>query len=108
MENSSPSLQFPSSPLQEPLNLTRQLPTPIPPEDFDFDTDEIRSLASDDLYQHRPNRWRGSPDKWLQYTAEERTLVRSLDDLRRRDLGVHLYNAYALKRDQRRVGVQVY
>jgi len=72
---------------------------PLLPDEFDFDTDEIRSLASDDLFENRPNRWRGKPARWMQYTAEERHLVRALDDAKRRDLGVHLYNAFALKRD---------
>lgn len=46
----------------------------------------------------RRNRWKGSASTWHQITEEERGLAASLDELRNRDLSVHLYNAFALKK----------
>ncbi|OLN84319.1 hypothetical protein CCHL11_05891 [Colletotrichum chlorophyti] len=63
----------------------------------DLDTDEIRSVDSDELYNTRPNRWRGNKSTWRAYTQEERLLYHSMEELRNRDLSVHLYNAFALK-----------
>ncbi|KAK6429212.1 N-terminal acetyltransferase [Oleoguttula sp. CCFEE 5521] len=45
----------------------------------------------------RGNRFPGSASTWRHYTAEERALAASLDQLRAEDLSVHLYNAHALK-----------
>ncbi|PQE04267.1 hypothetical protein CJF31_00004204 [Rutstroemia sp. NJR-2017a BVV2] len=60
------------------------------------------SSPSDSTYTSpsppRANRWRGPPRTWQQLTEEERGLAASLDELRNRDLSVHLYNAFALKR----------
>ncbi|KAJ8070325.1 hypothetical protein OCU04_000705 [Sclerotinia nivalis] len=46
----------------------------------------------------RRNRWKGPASTWHQITEEERGLAASLDELRNRDLSVHLYNAFALKK----------
>ncbi|KAI9051893.1 hypothetical protein LZ554_004149 [Drepanopeziza brunnea f. sp. 'monogermtubi'] len=46
----------------------------------------------------RPNRWHGPPSTWTSLTEAERELAASLDALRNGELGVHLYNAFALKR----------
>lgn len=64
----------------------------------DIDTDEVASVASEDLHEHRPNRWRGPPASWRELTREERTLWRSMKQLQDQDLAVHLYNVFALKR----------
>ncbi|KAK2590021.1 hypothetical protein QQS21_012299 [Conoideocrella luteorostrata] len=64
----------------------------------DLDTDEIASVTSEDLYENRPNRWRGAKSTWRTYTKEERTLWRSMRQLVDQDLAVHLYDAFALKR----------
>ncbi|GJC84932.1 hypothetical protein ColLi_07770 [Colletotrichum liriopes] len=66
-------------------------------ESWDLDTDEIRSVDSDELYETRPNRWRGKRSTWYNYTQEERLLYRSMEQQQNRDLSVHLYNAFALK-----------
>ena len=47
---------------------------------------------------HRANRWPDAPSTWLSVTAQERGLASSLDALRDRDLSVHLYNAFALRK----------
>ncbi|QSZ31059.1 hypothetical protein DSL72_000620 [Monilinia vaccinii-corymbosi] len=46
----------------------------------------------------RGNRWKGLPSAWQRITGGERGLAASLDELRNRDLSVHLYNSFALKR----------
>ncbi|PQE08976.1 RNA polymerase i specific transcription initiation factor protein [Rutstroemia sp. NJR-2017a WRK4] len=60
------------------------------------------SSPSDSTYTSpsppRANRWQGPARTWQQLTEEERGLAASLDELRNRDLSVHLYNAFALKR----------
>jgi hypothetical protein len=64
----------------------------------DLDSDDIASVASDELHAHRPNRWTGAPSTWRNLTKDERMLWQSVARLRNEDLGVHLYNAFALKR----------
>lgn len=66
-------------------------------ESWDLDTDEIRSVDSEELYETRPNRWKGNKATWNTYTQEERLLHRSMEQVRNRDLSVHLYNAFALR-----------
>ena len=45
----------------------------------------------------RPNKYRGPASTWRNWTAPERELAASLDQLTARDLSVHLYNAFKLK-----------
>ena len=68
---------------------------------WDLDTDEIASVASEDLYENRPNRWTGPKSTWREFTKEERLLWRSMQQLVDRDLAVQLYDAFALKRQGR-------
>jgi hypothetical protein len=56
-------------------------------EEFDQDSSE----------EERENRFTGPASTWRDYTADERGLIASLDQERAGDLGVHLYNAHALK-----------
>ncbi|KAM3516281.1 hypothetical protein MY11210_000040 [Beauveria gryllotalpidicola] len=65
---------------------------------WDLDSDEIASIASEELHENRPNRWRGSKATWRYVTDEERMLWRSMKQLQDEDLGVHLYNAFVLKK----------
>lgn len=67
----------------------------------DLDSDDIASIASDELRAHRPNCWTGPPSTWRNFTKDERDLWQSMERLRNEDLGVHLYNAFALKRQGR-------
>lgn len=46
----------------------------------------------------RENRWNGPASTWQQITEEERGLAASLDELRNRDLSLHLFNAFSLKK----------
>ncbi|KAK3335306.1 RNA polymerase I-specific transcription initiation factor [Cercophora scortea] len=67
-------------------------------DEWDKDTDEIRSMDSDELHETRPNRWTGNPATWKTYTQRERQTYAAIEGVRRQDLSVHLYNAFALKR----------
>jgi hypothetical protein len=59
------------------------------------------SPSSDDTIS-RPNRWRGPGSSWQTLTEPDRQTWRALENVRRADLGVHLYNAFALRRGFRR------
>ncbi|ENH61512.1 hypothetical protein FOC1_g10016329 [Fusarium oxysporum f. sp. cubense race 1] len=65
---------------------------------WELDSDEIASIASEDLHEHRPNRWTGAKSTWRTLTEEDRMLWQSMKQIKDQDLAVHLYNAFALKR----------
>ncbi|KAI4198065.1 MAG: hypothetical protein LQ350_005506 [Teloschistes chrysophthalmus] len=46
----------------------------------------------------RPNKYHGAASTWRDWTASERQLAASLDQLQAKDLSIHLYNAFWLKR----------
>jgi hypothetical protein len=71
-------------------------------DDWDRTTESINSESSDELYNTRPNRWRGAKSTWRDRNREERAVYDGLEALRRSDLAVHLYNAFALKNGPRR------
>ncbi|KAK3905078.1 hypothetical protein C8A05DRAFT_13079 [Staphylotrichum tortipilum] len=52
----------------------------------------------EDEDETRPNRWRGHPSTWLGWTERERGVCTALENVRGRELGVHLYNAVGLRR----------
>ena len=81
------------------------LPRDESPE-WDKTTASIASLSSDDLYESRPNRWRGPASTWRTFTHEDRSVYEALEARRRGDLAVHLYNAFALRGKRRRIGNQ--
>ena len=64
----------------------------------DKDTDEINSIASEELHETRPNRWSGPPTTWRRYTRPERNTFQSLETTRSQDLSIHLYNSFALSK----------
>ncbi|KLU92969.1 hypothetical protein MAPG_11912, partial [Magnaporthiopsis poae ATCC 64411] len=74
---------------------------PAETSDWDLDTDDVRSVSSSDLYEARPNRWRGPRSTWRQLTEADRLDYDALVSLRNQDLAVHLYNAFVLKRRRR-------
>ena len=71
------------------------------------DSDRDRS-ASDPPDPTRPNRYRGNKNTWKQWTVSERNIQRSLEQLRARDLSIHLYNAHALELRAQRLRAQRY
>ena len=46
----------------------------------------------------RPNKYHGPPSTWRDWTAADRQIITSLDQIRAKDLSLHLYNFYCLKR----------
>ncbi|RYP13412.1 hypothetical protein DL767_010770 [Monosporascus sp. MG133] len=63
------------------------------------DSDEYE--PSSDSGDERPNRWHGPPSTWQQMNSEEIDTIAALNELRNRDLSIHLYNAFALKQRHR-------
>ncbi|RYP75426.1 hypothetical protein DL769_003820 [Monosporascus sp. CRB-8-3] len=63
------------------------------------DSDEYEPLS--DSGDERPNRWHGPPSTWQQMNSEEIDTLAALNELRNRDLSIHLYNAFALKQRHR-------
>lgn len=49
----------------------------------------------------RPNKFRGPPSTWRNWTAPERDIVAGLDQLQAKDLSVHLYNSFKLRQSNR-------
>ncbi|KAK4178106.1 hypothetical protein QBC36DRAFT_210196 [Triangularia setosa] len=68
----------------------------------DLFTSSIASAASDELHERRPNRWKGNPSTWRTWTNNERKTWESIENVRKADLSVHLYNAFALKKGIRK------
>lgn len=94
-EPPSPSayLEAPSS--QSLITDTQPFASQSPPvkdiaANGDFSSDQ-------DSQDERENRFPGPANTWRKYTADERSLIASLDQERANDLSVHLYNAHALK-----------
>ncbi|KAH6651206.1 hypothetical protein F5144DRAFT_638898, partial [Chaetomium tenue] len=56
---------------------------------------------SDRLHETRPNRWRGHPSTWKTWTERDRRTWLALENARKEDLAVHLYNAFAVRRGLR-------
>jgi hypothetical protein len=65
--------------------------------EYNVSQDDNESVSEESDFV-RPNRWTGAPSTWLSITEQERGVAASLDELRNRDLSIHLYNAHALKK----------
>lgn len=57
---------------------------------------------SDEDLRTRSNRFTGHPQTWNRYTAADRQIALSLEQIEQANLAAHLYNAHALKRRVRR------
>ncbi|KAF2270894.1 hypothetical protein CC78DRAFT_5554 [Lojkania enalia] len=77
--------------------------TQISDDDFHVyhDNDLYIDDNSEDDSEPRPNRFAGKPSTWREYTAADRHIAASLDQLESGDLAAHLYNAHALRRRAR-------
>lgn len=64
---------------------------------------EEYSDQSEPLQASRSNKYHGPKSTWRSWTASERGLAESLDQLTAKDLAVHLYNVHALKKRARKV-----
>jgi hypothetical protein len=63
-------------------------------DDYIPDSDESDDSNDED---ERPNRWTGPPSTWQQLNSAEIDTITALNEIRNRDLSVHLYNAFALR-----------
>jgi hypothetical protein len=70
-------------------------------DDNSGDEDEGSELLSDEE-PSRPNRFTGKSQTWRGYTAADRQIAASLEEMESADLAAHLYNAHHLKRRVRR------
>lgn len=68
--------------------------SPIDSEDVGASDEDSPQVATP---PSRPNEYRGPPSTWRNWTAPERELATSLDQLGAKDLAVHLFNAVRLK-----------
>lgn len=67
-----------------------------------YETDSLApSGSSSDDESPRPNRYYGPLSTWRTWTRHDRREVAALDTIRARDLSIHLYNSFALKRRAR-------
>lgn len=64
--------------------------------------DDYEPSGSSGSESDRPNRWDGPPSTWQDMNREEINTLTSLEEIKNRDLSLHLYNAFALK--ERRQG----
>lgn len=71
--------------------------SPTSPSDIQTYLDKY-PFASEPSYFTRPNRHHGPPSTWRFWTADDRAVADSLDIIRARNLSIHLYNAFDLKR----------
>ncbi|KAK8008530.1 hypothetical protein PG991_011081 [Apiospora marii] len=60
-------------------------------------SDEYEPSTDEDGH-NRPNRWDGPPSTWQDMASQEIATSVALEEIRNRELAVHLYNAFALKR----------
>lgn len=61
-------------------------------------SDEYEPSSADEDGHNRPNRWDGPASTWQDMASQEIATSVALEEIRNRDLAVHLYNAFALKR----------
>ncbi|KAF2273722.1 uncharacterized protein EI97DRAFT_435889 [Westerdykella ornata] len=73
--------------------------------DAEDEEDEVDDESDQDAHAAgglRPNRFVGKASTWRGYTASDRNIAASLEEIQARDLAAHLFNTHALKRRVRR------
>ncbi|KAF1913862.1 hypothetical protein BDU57DRAFT_455318 [Ampelomyces quisqualis] len=106
--HSSPSVQGPASP-PSAQHLTSLHET----AELSHDEEQVLSnsdpddAGSEEEEPTRPNRFKGGHATWKGYTAADRQVAASLEQLQNNDLAAHLYNAHALKRRVRRPAAEL-
>ncbi|OAL56885.1 hypothetical protein IQ07DRAFT_21821 [Pyrenochaeta sp. DS3sAY3a] len=77
-------------------------------ETDDLSTDSDSEIEeSDAAAQTRPNRFGGKPQTWKAYTAPDRQIAASLEQMQDSDLAAHLFNAHFLKRQAQQPAEQI-
>lgn len=74
------------------LHSGREIDTKTPQQHSSSSNQEAESYVNE-----RADKYQGPSSTWTSWTASERALARSLDQLKAKDLAVHLYNAHRLK-----------
>lgn len=95
-DNATAELSFPASapaPTIDPAPLKQEVQDP---EDAEASSDEQSTVS--DPRASRPNRFTGPPSTWRNWTAPERDLAASLDQLTAKNLSIHLFNTFMLKK----------
>lgn len=64
-------------------------------------SDEVSDHSYDSGPDERPNRWTGAKSTWQSLTEQESGLAASLDQIRNRELNLHLYSTHAIKKRAR-------
>lgn len=67
------------------------------------DDDDDEPLGEDD--EERPNKFQGASKTWHTWTKKERVEFNAMEKIRSRDLSAHLFNAFALKKRARDLGL---
>lgn len=76
----------------------------LPGYELEGSLDEAdEEVEEEEEEDERPNRWRGPKSTWQQYNSQEISTLTALKEIHDRDLSVHLYNAFALKRRYKKV-----
>jgi hypothetical protein len=99
---SSPSIERHADP--QDAQSARNLPSTL---ESDYISEIMTQCESDNANTFersptRPNRFKGGQATWKGYTAADRQVAESLEQIQNTDLAAHLYNAHALKRRVRR------
>ena len=83
---------------EEPQIIGAQRPVNLQDDEVSPSRLAQSDLESTSLLPMRPNKYNGPPSTWRSWTAADRAISNSLDQLRAEDLSIHLYNAHALKK----------
>ncbi|MCJ1443184.1 MAG: hypothetical protein MMC23_003682 [Stictis urceolatum] len=97
------SQPFPSAQLRQSYDIpddesleSDTAPTTLKGEKLELSERALEEV-SDEERLPRPNDFKGPKSTWREWTAEERQIATSLDQLQARNLGVHLYNTHNLR-----------
>ena len=93
-KNSGPSSGYTSSTHSQELDNEA---TQSGERQSDFPTSDLDPITGEQKDYTRANRFYGPASTWRSWTEEDRIIVSALERERAQDLGVHLYNAYALR-----------
>jgi hypothetical protein len=81
--------------VSKPQNINSSPPVAVA-DDLDHRDEDI-GWDSDPPDPNRPNKWHGPASTWRNWTSAEREVAKSLEQLKTKDLSVHLYNVHKLK-----------
>ena len=71
---------------------------------FQPEHESLEEYPEDEEFPEPPNKFKGAPSTWKSWTAADREIAVSIEQLRAKDLSIHLYNTHALKVRVRKYG----